>query len=173
MGVETRGAAALARLRHTYLGHKVYAYGGPRSLFSGLDALYPASTALRVSAIERERRSTWLGTGRYPYPYVLGLGFVAVDPVRIVFDRPNRRRLRRIMPWSASKETVPRSCLADWQVDITLSASPPPASTPSQENDFASACCATRSSGFAVIQTKSAAAIACAPRQRGITGSRR
>jgi len=128
---KTHGDASLLRLRHTYEGHKVYGYGGIAvSCAPDWTRFYPTTTPLRIRSIRREHAALWLGTGFASYPYVGGLGFIAWNPLRVVFAPTDATPSGTNYKIGGTAGACPAMLLADWQVDIVLSTSAPPSSTP-------------------------------------------
>jgi hypothetical protein len=128
---KTLGAASLRRLRHTYEGRTVYGYGGIAvSCAPDWTRFYPATTPIRVRSIRREHTVTWLGTGHASYPYVGGLGFIAWNPVRVVFSPTDATPSGTNYRVGGAAGDCPALLLADWQAESVLSTSPPPSSIP-------------------------------------------
>ncbi len=123
---ESSNDAALSRSRALLAGRDVYGYGGiviecqPSFLRS-----YDGATAVHVRSVERERdtlRELYMGKGvgdASPH-------FFAVDPLRIIVDVPKNVPRGTSGTALASSDRCPKTTLADWQVDVSLSLSPPP-----------------------------------------------
>jgi hypothetical protein len=122
----------LARLRSELVGRVIYGYGGIAiSCRPGWTKFYGASTPVRVRSIERKRgHITWLGTGsRVSDPYVVGVAFIAFDPLSIIVQEPSSARyppLGTNYSVGGAVKPCPEFELADWQLDTTLSLHPPP-----------------------------------------------
>jgi len=129
---ESGNDRVLEALRKKLVGRSVYGYGGiaiscrPQST-----TFYAASTPVRIRSIERERgKVMWLGTGSAASaPLVIGLGFIAYDPVSINVDQPDPTRYPPLGSnggVGGATKMCPAFELADWQIDTTLSLRPPP-----------------------------------------------
>jgi hypothetical protein len=135
---ESDNDVALARLRTMLVGHKVYGFGGIAiSCRPTWTKFYAASTPVRIRSIEREHgRAVWLGTGNAATnPDAMGAAFVAFDPISIVVDEPSNSRYPIVGMNSLVGGTsgpCPSIEVADWQVETTLSLSPPPATATTQ-----------------------------------------
>jgi hypothetical protein len=73
---------------------------------------------------------TWLGTGHASYPYVGGLGFIAWNPVRVVFAPTDAVPSGTNYRVGGIAGDCPAMLVADWQADVVMSTAPPPASIP-------------------------------------------
>jgi hypothetical protein len=129
---ETGGDSKVVELRRRFVGRDVYGYGGSAIRCGKYSRSVPATTAVRVRSVERDRgqiETLWTGS-TVGWLNDAAPHFFAIEPIRIVVDQP-----------SAEAPTLfgfpqgnPPGCwsmvLADWQVDLTLSAEPPPTVRP-------------------------------------------
>jgi hypothetical protein len=125
---EGAGDAALRRLRERLVGATIYGYGGITiECQPNFTSSYDADDGVHVRNVMRETgtaQQLWMGKGGNDG----APNFFAVNPLRIVVDVPDARPRATGGTAGASNDRCPKISLADWQVDLTLSTIPPPAS---------------------------------------------
>jgi hypothetical protein len=129
---ERSGDATLRRLSDRLAGTTVYGYGGitiecqPRFVNS-----FDAHVGVHVRKLIRDTgtaQQLWMGSGSGSLDSATN--FFAVDPLRILVDVPDAKPRGSGGNTIAPDDRCPKISLADWQVDLTLSTRPPPASLP-------------------------------------------
>lgn len=117
----------LAKLRTTYVGRNVYAFGGVTLRCGPNVAGFDAAAPLPIVAIEREEHLVaMLGPGIHGGSNDAAPRFVAIEPLRFVFRMPSAAQ--RGYGGPVEGDRCPAVELADWQIATTFSFHPPPAS---------------------------------------------
>ena len=115
----------IERLRHRFVGHDVYGYGGIAiSCPPQWTRFYGPATPIRVSDVQREHAYTTLATGVGTRIY--GPGFDDSHAVRFVFSLPRAvsAGVNYHVPGIAGP--CPALDLSEFQIPISLSIDPPP-----------------------------------------------
>ena len=126
---DTRGGDSHLRdAQRRFAGHNVYGYGGIVIGCPNAFETYTAATPVRVREVVRDRgqvEELWPGTtisgGDDMAPH-----FFAVEPLRLLVERPAAKPQGIGGSSGSTIERCPAIVLADWQLDVTLSLSPPP-----------------------------------------------
>ena len=122
------GDSHLREAQRRFAGHDVYGYGGIVIGCPNAFETYAAATPVRVREVVRDRgqvEELWPGTtisgGDDMAPH-----FFAVEPLRLLVERPAAKALGIGGSSGSTVERCPAVVLADWQLGVTLSLSPPP-----------------------------------------------
>ncbi len=128
------GDSHLREANRRFAGHDVYGYGGIVIGCPNAFEIYAAATPVRVREVVRDRgqvEELWPGTtvsgGDDMAPH-----FFAVEPLRLLVERPAVKAQGMGGSSGSTIERCPAVVLADWQLDVTLSLSPPPLRAPSR-----------------------------------------
>jgi hypothetical protein len=119
--------ANLLRAQQELVGHNVYAYGQlGLSCAPRWTRVYGPRVPLHIVAIEREQRGATLGTGAQYGLAAYGPSFDVARPLRIVFALPKRPPTGTNFVVGGIPGPCPAIDLADFQVPLAFSLSPPP-----------------------------------------------
>jgi hypothetical protein len=121
------GDLHLREAQRRFAGRDVYGYGGIVIGCPNAFETYSAATPVHVREVVRDRgqvEELWTGTtvsgGDEMAPH-----FFAVEPLRLLVDRPAAKAQGIGGSSGSTVERCPAVVLADWQLDVTLSLSPP------------------------------------------------
>jgi hypothetical protein len=118
--------AVIERLRHRFVGHDVYGYGGIAiSCPPQWTRFYGPAIPIRVTDVQREHAYTTLATGGGNRVY--GPGFDDSHAVRFVFALPHAASNGMNYQVPGIAGPCPALDLSEFQIPISLSIDPPPA----------------------------------------------